>query len=336
MDNLPQLLSGPALLKDLPLVLAGRPHTYSQYKYHLQQLYYLTLDTFPLPLAKGYLGQAYSDFQHLLQQPQLRAPMILCLLKSLDIQDIPTPNRSDIYENIIHLMLQQTLSQKQFHTAFTEGQLLSLFSRLSFILLQQRQLGRFTWDFALKTLLPKLPIDLSTFRRLIDFGIITEMLEGQPLPSQELLFRYQSFQEFLASRCLKDKLFSNHTLQKDRLRQYLEYMYQDEALLFLIGSLEKDKAKVLIEYLLEIDHNLAYRAIAQYRGDTYNDFKRLIYGLFEKRDFDSLATLATIGQGTLPLLIKALEDEHSGVRWDAAEALGEVSRRLLAGKEKAL
>lgn len=176
-----------------------------------------------------------------------------------------------------------------------------------------------------------LQINSENFGRLTQLGIIYEIWEGGEREG-EIVFRHQSFQEYFASCELKRRIISNGKVDKDKLKEHLEYNKWDEVLFFLIGFLEPEVAKEIISFISPYDFFSA-KCIANYKGNKDEDFKEIIDNLFKQisRD-DAREALARIGtESIIRKLIDSLKDEDSDVRMAAAVALGRCSKGLKGG-----
>ncbi len=358
LRNLSALLGKDGLLKTHNVILAGRPYIYPGIQSLLAHHGYLTLDTFSPAQAREYLGEeGYRSLGRLLQESSMRAPMILAILKELSGEIGPRANRTEIYEKMVDKLLSYEVSRRACEglvvnpNAFKEN-----FSRLSYLLLKEDLAGRFPWE-KVDPLLPEMHVDWTYFVRLTHLGIISEVVEGTPLPGKVLEFRHQSFQEYLASVELRRRLLrpsesppSHHPesplsrhpersegshksgVNEGVLIEHLEYRRWDEVLFFLIGSLEPGKAKEIIDFISRYDFLFSAQCIAHYRGDKDRDFKEIIDKLFGQIDSyevqEALAKIAT--EGILKRLFDLLKDRNAGVRKAAAGVLGRI------GSEKAI
>ncbi|HIC91864.1 MAG TPA: hypothetical protein EYP21_07390 [Syntrophaceae bacterium] len=176
----------------------------------------------------------------------------------------------------------------------------------------------------------ELRITWGDFVRFTHLGIVSEVVEGSPLPGSDLEFRHQSFQEYLASLELKKRLLTQGEINKEVLITHLEYNRWDEVLFFLIGSLDESYAKTTISFISGYDLFLAGRCIAYYKGNKDEDFREIIDGLFKQIHLpDAQETLAKIGtEGIVTRLIDLLQVRD--VRMEAAYALGKI------GSERAI
>lgn len=166
-------------------------------------------------------------------------------------------------------------------------------------------------------------------------GLISEIVEGHPLPDRDLVFRHQSFQEYLASLELKKRLFSQNKLNKEALLNHLEYNTWDDVLFFLIGSLENRLAREIILLTYQYDSILAGKCIAPYKGNKDEDFREAINRLFSllknkdvRRARAAADALGKIGsERAVDRLISLLSNEDYGVP-RAADALGNISKKF--------
>jgi len=298
----------------------------------------LTLDTFSITLAKEYLGEdAYEHLRNLIQESSLRAPMLLSILKELGQEIGHEINRTRIYEKMIDKLLSREtgLQTIQSNFAVNNEAFKATFSKLSYALLDKGYAGRFPWTIV-DSILPELKITLGDFVRLTHMGLISEIVEGHPLPDRDLVFRHQSFQEYLASLELKKHLFSQNKLNKEALLTHLEYNTWDEVILFLIGSLESMIAKEIVSFISDYDLILAGKCIAHYKGNKDEDFREVInrlFNLLKDEDVRWAAAMALGNTGSekaFDQLISLLSNENSTVRWAAAVALENIDSERAA------
>jgi len=165
--------------------------------------------------------------------------MLLSILKELGQEIGHEINRTRIYEKMIDKLLSRETELQTIQSNFATNNeaFKATFSKLSYTLLDKGYAGRFPWTI-IDSLLPELKINQGEFVMLTHMGLISEIVEGHPLPDRDLVFRHQSFQEYLASLALKKHLFSQKKLNKEALLNHLEYNRWDDVLFFLIGSLE--------------------------------------------------------------------------------------------------
>ena len=336
-SNLPRLLDRNGLFSPYQVIVAGRPYIYSSLQSLLSHYHYLTLDTFSIALAKEYLGEdAFEHLRNFIQDSSLRAPMLFSILKELGREAGQEMNRTQIYEKMIgHLLTREAyLQATQSFPVINKELFKDIFSRLSYSLLDKGYAGRFPWSIV-DSLLQELKITWGDFVRLTHMGLISEIVEGQPLPDRDLVFRHQSFQEYLASLELKKRLFWQNKLNKEALINHLEYNKWDEVLSFLIGFLENTAAKDIIAFTFRYDIILTGRCIANYKGNKDEDFRGIIDELLIKlKDGDVrwavAAALGNIGsEMTIDYLISLLSDKDSSLCRVAAKVLGNIGSEMV-------
>ena len=356
ISNLPKLLARDGLLSSHRVIAAGRPYVYSNLQNLLSRYEYLTLSTFSLKQAKEYLGEdSYRSFDSLLQEPSLRAPMLLSILRELGQEAGEGINRSQIYEKMIDKLLSREAAIQAFQAPGIHKEAFkNIFSKLSYLLLDKGYAGRFPWE-EVGSLLPELNITWGEFARLTHMGLVSEVMEGSPTPGSDLIFRHQSFQEYLAALELRRRIIPQGKINKEELLSHLEYTRWDEAFLFLIGSLKEQDAKELISWVSRCDLYFAGRCIAYYSGNKDEAFPEIIDRLFERiyipdaqKALEKIGTegiitrllslskdkntrrhvidaLGRIGsERVVEHLIPLLKDEDVGVRWQVVFALGEI------------
>jgi hypothetical protein len=328
-SNLPNLLGRHGILSSHRVILTGRPYIYSSLQSDLAHYEYLTLDTFSINQTKEYLGEDFSSIHsNLIKDPSFRAPMILAILMELGKEAVQGFNRTQIYDKMIDQLLSREASLKAIQSHPMNAEIFkNIFTKLSYILLQQGYAGRFPWDMV-DSVLPGLNITWGDFVRLTHLGIVSEVVEGSPLPGNDLSFRHQSFQEYLASLELKRHILVQGEINTRLLINYLEYNRWDEVLFFLIGSLEERDARAIISFISQYDLFLAGRCISHYKGNKDRDFEKIIHELFKQIRFqkaqETLAIIAT--EGILSKIIDLLKnkDEEKDVHNAAADALGMI------------
>jgi len=116
------------------------------------------------------------------------------------------------------------------------------FALLSFYTFEKGYIGQFPQDKIYPELTKQLQIRAEDFLLMTQLGIIYKLFEP-PGKENEIIFRHQSLQEYLASLELKEIIFANGEIDQEKLIKYLEYVYWDEVWLFLIGSLDADLAR---------------------------------------------------------------------------------------------
>jgi hypothetical protein len=252
--------------------------------------------------------------------------MILAILKELGPEAGRGINRSQIYEEMVNRLLSREVSLHAIKSyPIAEGMFKNVFTKLSYILMDKGYAGYFPWGIV-GSLLSDLRISWGDLVRLTHLGIVSEVMEGSPRPGNELSFRHQSFQEYLASLELKRQILVQGEVNRELLIMHLEYNRWDEVLFFLIGSLEQREAKAIISFIYRYDLSLAGRCIAYYKGNKDKDFKEIIDRLFEDICFsfapEILAKIAT--EGILTRIYNLLKSKDEDVRRAAADALGMI------------
>ncbi len=325
-SNLPNLIGRWGILSGNRIILAGRPYAFSGLHNEIKDFDRLELDIFSLSMARSYLGKKdFSRLKDLLKTSSLRSPMVLAILKDLDTEVVEKANRTEIYESMIESLLTREVSIKAIFrdSVFNSEILKTVFSKLSHLLLDKGYTGSFPWSIVESSFVEKLGITFGDFARITHLGIISEVIEGSPIPGNDIVFRHQSFQEFFACLELSKRIFKdNGELNKEEVLKHLEYFKWDEVFLFLAGSSETNRVSVLIKEISRFDLNLAGKCTAQYRGDRDKELSSLIDRLFKEKFFSVLSEIGT--HGILTKLIKMLNSDDNDTYWDAKEALGKI------------
>ena len=328
-SNIPRLLGRDGILEAHRVIIAGRPYALSGLANTLKDFERLELDPFTIQNTRRYLGEErYGKLRELVKAAPLRAPMVLSILRGLDISALGSFGRSTIYGLMVDCLLGkeaalQALNHPDIRSA---GDFKSLFAKLSYLLIEAGCSGRFSWEAA-EEALPKLGLSVGSLTRLSHMGIVSEVIEGAPHPGRELVFRHQSFQEYFASIELEHKLYGGlGKLDKTELLKTLEHNRWDESLLFLTGSLDKHKALELITSIATYDIFFAGRCAAVYTGDIDTALAPLIEALFERsNEPQALHTLARIrSRDIFTKLFAMLDKGEKTVKKAILKALGET------------
>ena len=365
-SNLPVLAGRDGILSRQRVLLAGRPYVCSTLQDVLKGYGRLELETFSISMARQYLGEVdYSRLRDILRAATLRAPMVLSIFKELDFDAVGVMSRTGIYEMMVDRLLAREagIQALVLSSIPTTWEFKSIFSKLSYLLLDRGFAGRFPWEIVDSSLLVELGITRGEFTRHTHLGVIAEVVEGSTLPQSDLVFRHQSFQEFFASLELKKRLFTTEgDIDDEVLVRHLEYNKWDEVFFFLTGSLDMEEAKKIVLAISNYDLFFAGRCAAHYRGDQDKAFGPFIEKLFESFPaYDAISTLAYMGTENIidkfinkmiellkfknyevnglvifalaktgsdrivDAIINALKSENNGVRRDAVLALRETN-----------
>ncbi len=328
-SNIPRLLGRDGILEEHRVIMAGRPYALSGLGNLLKDFERLELETFTVQNARRYLGEErYEKLREFVKAAPLRAPMVLSILRGIDISALENFGRSTIYDLMVDCLLDkeaalQTLSHPDIQNL---QDFKKLFAKLSYLLIEAGCSGRFSWETA-EEALPELGLTVGSLTRLSHLGIMSEVIEGSPHPGRELVFRHQSFQEYFAAIELGQRLFdSSGNLKKDELLKILEHNKWDESLLFLSGSLGEDKAFELITAISEYDLFFAGRCACAFSGNTDTVLSCLIEALFKRSDETAaLKTLTEIGsRGIFEKLFAMLDSGDKTVKKSILMAFGEV------------
>ncbi|MBM4056514.1 MAG: hypothetical protein FJ264_17980 [Planctomycetes bacterium] len=161
---------------------------------------------------------------------------------------------------------------------------------------------------------------------LISWSVTHNLVEkeGQAV----IAYTHQSFQEYLAAIYLKNRLCMDNRINQDILEECLEYRRWDETVVFTVGLLEKETAKVLINTIWRYDLYLAGSCLGEYKG-LRSEFKGLIDELLKNiKNEEARHVLIKISEPVLIEKLIALFNTFAG--GDAADVLGKI------GSEKAV
>ncbi|MCF6153841.1 MAG: NACHT domain-containing protein [Candidatus Brocadia sp.] len=298
------------------VIFTSRPLGYEQNKRSFDDRYeYLRICPFDSERIKAYVQENYHEpqFQRILK-------MTSTLLVSRPEGFARIKTRSDLYERFIHHLIREESRRYGTPDVFAHAvEIKKDLVTVSYSALKAGNLGAFTKEEAIKYL----DNDGTRLTRLLQWGIIHNLTETGG--TEEIIYRHQSFQEYLASLKLKEKIFKNSKIKEEVIIDHLEYLYCDEVWLFLIGGLEREQAREIINYLRKYDHYLAALCLRAYKGNR-EDFKALIDGLFKEiHNFKARDVLVKIADTEVETKwIGLLQDEYAYVRGDAAEALREI------------
>ncbi|MCA2673073.1 MULTISPECIES: HEAT repeat domain-containing protein [unclassified Microcystis] len=157
-------------------------------------------------------------------------------------------------------------------------------------------------------------------------------LEG----NEKIAFRHQLIQEYYTAEELQKKL--RHLKDEQLKWDYLNYLKWTEPMALLLGLLDNEtEAKRVVKLGLEIDLQLG----ARLAGEVNFKFQKQTVELVLRLDVPKLFKVELLGLTksieVVNELLKALEDSDKDVRWEAAEALGNIgSETAIAGLLKAL
>ncbi|MFN6216309.1 MAG: HEAT repeat domain-containing protein [Microcystis sp.] len=145
-------------------------------------------------------------------------------------------------------------------------------------------------------------------------------LEG----NDKIAFRHQLIQEYYTAEELKKKL--PHLRDEQLQWDYLNYLKWTEPMALLLGLLDNEtQAKRVVKLGLEIDLKLG----ARFAGEVNFKFQKqtvgLVLGLDVPKRFKVELLGLTKSNEVVNQLSQALKDSDWGVRWNAAEALGNIS-----------
>ena len=340
-DNFRYIFRDDFIGKNL-LITAGRPYAYSMNQSYFGKYGYVAINNFDRIRIEKYLGEDYQR-EHLksfVNHNHFIAgiPIILRLMKDIVRKgEFPYPaTRTVLYGKIIEELLAVAVELSKLQMPVNEipnkQTIQKRFSILSYFTLKQGEIGRFSRERVFPDFCRALELSPEKFEYLTRMGIIYDLFETGK-NSGEIIFRHQSFQEYLAALELKEKLFIGDHLDLNVLEEHLEHRYWDETIIFTVGLLEGKNARPLINKIKEYDLALAGLCLDEYKGNR-SDFERLIDSLFEKIMDENInirkALIRIADENIIEKLIGFLRNIDEAVRWSAAYVLGEI------GPEKAV
>ncbi|MDY7048301.1 MAG: HEAT repeat domain-containing protein [Microcystis panniformis WG22] len=157
-------------------------------------------------------------------------------------------------------------------------------------------------------------------------------LEG----NDKIAFRHQLIQEYYTAEELKKNL---PNLRDEQLQwDYLNYLKWTEPVALLLGLLDNEtQAKRVVKLGLEIDLKLGARLAGEVNFKFQKQTVGLVLGLDVPKRFKVELLGLTKSNQVVNELNQALKDSDWGVRWKAAEALGEIgTETAIPGLLKAL
>ncbi|MCA2801138.1 HEAT repeat domain-containing protein [Microcystis sp. M113S2] len=157
-------------------------------------------------------------------------------------------------------------------------------------------------------------------------------LEG----NDKIAFRHQLIQEYYTAEELKKKL--PHLRDEQLQWDYLNYLKWTEPMALLLGLLDNEtQAKRVVKLGLEIDLKLGARLAGEVNFKFQKQTVGLVLGLDVPKRFKVELLGLTKSNQVVNELSQALKDSDWGVRWNAAEALGNIgSEAAIPGLLKAL
>ncbi|KAB0239985.1 TIR domain-containing protein [Microcystis aeruginosa EAWAG127a] len=157
-------------------------------------------------------------------------------------------------------------------------------------------------------------------------------LEG----NDKIAFRHQLIQEYYTAEELKKKL--PHLRDEQLQWDYLNYLKWTEPMALLLGLLDNEtQAKRVVKLGLEIDLKLGARLAGEVNFKFQKQTVGLVLGLDVPKRFKVELLGLTKSNEVVNELNQALEDSDWFVRWNAAEALGNIgSETAIPGLLKAL
>ncbi|MCZ8288891.1 HEAT repeat domain-containing protein, partial [Microcystis sp. LE19-59.1C] len=145
-------------------------------------------------------------------------------------------------------------------------------------------------------------------------------LEG----NDKIAFRHQLIQEYYTAEELKKKL--PHLRDEQLQWDYLNYLKWTEPMALLLGLLDNEtQAKRVVKLGLEIDLKLGARLAGEVNFKFQKQTVGLVLGLDVPKRFKVELLGLTKSNEVVNQLSQALKDSDWGVRWNAAEALGNIS-----------
>lgn len=276
------------------VIFTSRPYAYGEITIYLPTFKLVQIEPFNDQKVQDFLGDFYNN--EIIKQIQdanrllLQIPIFLAYIRELlnkgQLQDHTVQTTSDIYELIIDKLLD--------HAIFTFGNYFTdpiwdkliigkMLSRLSYVTLKECYQGQFPVELKPKLVNKMKDFGITNtieFDRLTKLGVFSQVLDESDIYSY--VFRHQSFQEYLASKELKDRLFNNGILDKEVLLEHLEYGSWDEVWCFLVGSLKTEEpTQTLTNTIAEYDLSLAVRCLSNFRGNK-NNLKEIIHKLLDR------------------------------------------------------
>jgi len=229
--------------KEKRIILTTRPIGYEWVKNKFKHEY-LCILPFDEKRIKEYIGENYENaqFQVILNQNKelLSIPILLRMIRILLEKDrlSDIKSRADLYQEFISYLFEKWEREKKGNLpAYTTSvRIQEDLSFLSYQAIANKYLGSFSLEMGLKYL-GKERID-----ELIFWSVTHNLVEkgGEEI----IVYTHQSFQEYLASAELKNRLFKDNHLDEDALLEHLEYRYWDETFKFLAGRKDLDEEKV--------------------------------------------------------------------------------------------
>jgi HEAT repeat protein len=144
---------------------------------------------------------------------------------------------------------------------------------------------------------------------------------------QTIEFRHQLIQEYYAAEYLWRILgdLSNEKLQKS----YLNYLDWTESLALMLELVEEEQAVLVVRLALKVDLRLGARLAGAVKYEFQEKTVGLLIREIDEREIPQLYAIELLGktrsESVTNLLIANLKDSDYDVRWDAAEALVNIS-----------
>jgi HEAT repeat protein len=146
--------------------------------------------------------------------------------------------------------------------------------------------------------------------------------------ARQIEFHHQLFQEYYAAEALLARVETRHpdVMDDERLQHfYLNYLKWTEPVALMVALLE-DEAQVVrvVRLSLAVDLRLGARLAGEVKSEFQPATVAMVSALEIPEWFKVELWEITRSDVVVPGLLRALEDENDSVRWNAAQALGNL------------
>lgn len=332
LSIIPEQLEKKKIYGDSKIIVATRQTGYSLSSNRLRNYKFIQLVPFDQKRVEKYLKERIENpkVKEIIRQNRelVRIPALLQMISSLlgederKLSEIKT--RSHLYAKFIDQLFERERELEPIRgksdPCFKE-EMKSDLPRLSYELIDQGYLGSFPASVGFEIIKEK-----NRLKDLLRWGILNRVIEQK---EDKIEFRHQSFQEYFASRELKNKIFKDEKLHEQEFRNHSKYKKWHLSLLFLIGMLEENWAEKLIRKIKEYDLFFAGLCVSHYPGDK-GEFKDIIEELFSLSEKGSLEeSFSVLSRMDERMIIDRFLGLLTGyetkrVREAAIKALGEI------------
>jgi len=313
--------------KENKIILTTRPLGYEWVNIKLEDRYaHLRILPFDKERIRKYIGKDTYDsiqFKSVLNQNKdlLRIPILLKMIKILLLNGKLSiiKNRTELYKGFIEYLFEKwERKKKEILSAYTRAKRIQQdLTMLSYHAIANNYLGSFPLNMGIQY------ISEERLNDLISWSVIHNLIEKDG--KDVIAYTHQSFQEYLAAIQLKEELFKDDHFDRNLLEKCLEYRRWDETIIFTVGMIIEEKAKILINAIKKYDLYLACSCLSEHKG-IRSYFMKLINDLFRNIQNEDArkAIVRMVDKKLIERLIELLKDKDSKVRMSVVDVLGDI------------